>query len=994
MSAIINDPTLQIYLKLDRLSEAAGVKTTTDFSKYKKVATIKGTPTLASDDQFANSLQWSGAAQNFVEFDNPFANNGAFTLSIWAWPDAINDGTWHGIMGHQGTQRKPSMFITPGSKGLHYDSYAANGQRFTGDIPNFFETAKEWVHIAWVKEGAKYLFYRNGILFHSAAAPDQFAYIPTLPYQVGGQDTFFWKGRLARARVYSRALSAEEIGWDMDEDRTAMAAFRSTHPVSFLLSSNGNENVLYIVGDPAKQTLNVAVQNDSRDIIDFEAAAAGDAGPDAHHFSLHFRPGALAAAAVAGFPNVALPGWKKGVVRRGDGGVILYFLKTAAFSLTPGQTVAFDLTGFSADPKGGARNTTVELHFREKPAYTANDKLPSRYRSQQISIVNHLGQTHFPVHFGPMGTNTVLNDGASSNSLVFHLANLLPLTDPARPEKAYLRFKGKTTNPTDYTKIVLSFETQLPGKPKEWALCKSEEVAGVQPQITGWVQDSVELNTESPKWTFRRDADLDLKSGEFLNILLTGIKSSLPTGLTRFLLRYENVAGYWDGQLTAPVEKSPIVIRNGNIGIGRAIPEVPLDINVDIKLERSHTVSVDYGPWAWVNEKLISFEVPYKNDPSRGLVHLYAPTNYYENVPALTLAGNYGAGGKVGIGTKDPEAMLDVAGDARINGLTINKGATNDLALRLTSTGPGWGSGLILANTALEGREYGLYADPTGILHLADNNAGIDRVRVYKNGAVGIGMPAAAPANNMAGGSLTIGATDQNFGGGNNWNANTAGLMLECAANTEIAVHYSNTRLASLLHYEGDAVNRITMGRDMGWGKTNVRVASNLRVEGDASIHKLFLSENYEVTGDTNVLNVRGNTNTNSPLIFAENKGAGWVFYAHSNVGRHYGNNSSIQLKQNVRPIEGALEKVLLLEGVRFEWKENNREDIGFIAEEVGKQIPEGVTFGDDGFATGMSYNHVTPLLVEAVKAQQKMIDQLSKQVEALTELVKQLSKQ
>ncbi len=75
-----------------------------------------------------------------------------------------------------------------------------------------------------------------------------------------------------------------------------------------------------------------------------------------------------------------------------------------------------------------------------------------------------------------------------------------------------------------------------------------------------------------------------------------------------------------------------------------------------------------------------------------------------------------------------------------------------------------------------------------------------------------------ATANNyMAGGSLTIGNINANFGGGSGWNANTAGLLLETADNTEIAVHDSGTRVASLMYYEGGA-NKISIGRDMGWG--------------------------------------------------------------------------------------------------------------------------------------------------------------------------------
>jgi hypothetical protein len=67
----------------------------------------------------------------------------------------------------------------------------------------------------------------------------------------------------------------------------------------------------------------------------------------------------------------------------------------------------------------------------------------------------------------------------------------------------------------------------------------------------------------------------------------------------------------------------------------------------------------------------------------------------------------------------------------------------------------------------------------------------------------------------MAKGSLTIGSVASSFGGGNGWTANTAGLMMETAASTEIAVHHSGARIASIAHYNN---NTLTIGRDMGWG--------------------------------------------------------------------------------------------------------------------------------------------------------------------------------
>jgi hypothetical protein len=74
----------------------------------------------------------------------------------------------------------------------------------------------------------------------------------------------------------------------------------------------------------------------------------------------------------------------------------------------------------------------------------------------------------------------------------------------------------------------------------------------------------------------------------------------------------------------------------------------------------------------------------------------------------------------------------------------------------------------------------------------------------------------------MAPRTLTLGSTSANYGGGNSWNTNTAAILLECADNTEIAVNDGGTRVASLMYYQGGS-NRITIGRNMGWGTTKTK---------------------------------------------------------------------------------------------------------------------------------------------------------------------------
>jgi hypothetical protein len=99
--------------------------------------------------------------------------------------------------------------------------------------------------------------------------------------------------------------------------------------------------------------------------------------------------------------------------------------------------------------------------------------------------------------------------------------------------------------------------------------------------------------------------------------------------------------------------------------------------------------------------------------------------------------------------------------------------------------------------------------------------------------------------------------------------------------------------------------------------------------------------------------------------------------------GVNYGSQSSIRWKKNIVPIPDPLVKVLALRGVYFNWDETHRgkHDIGMIAEEVGKVLPEIVIYEDNGIdASGMDYSKLTPLLVEAIKELKTENDNLKSQ--------------
>jgi hypothetical protein len=92
--------------------------------------------------------------------------------------------------------------------------------------------------------------------------------------------------------------------------------------------------------------------------------------------------------------------------------------------------------------------------------------------------------------------------------------------------------------------------------------------------------------------------------------------------------------------------------------------------------------------------------------------------------------------------------------------------------------------------------------------------------------------------------------------------------------------------------------------------------------------------------------------------------------------------SSDEQLKENISTIQNPIDKVNALRGVDFNWKENGKKQIGVIAQEVEKILPELVEMRPDGYK-GVHYDNIVGLLIEAIKEQQKQIDELKEKIDA-----------
>lgn len=84
---------------------------------------------------------------------------------------------------------------------------------------------------------------------------------------------------------------------------------------------------------------------------------------------------------------------------------------------------------------------------------------------------------------------------------------------------------------------------------------------------------------------------------------------------------------------------------------------------------------------------------------------------------------------------------------------------------------------------------------------------------------------------------------------------------------------------------------------------------------------------------------------------------------------------SDEKLKKDISTIDNAVDKVMQLRGVDYTWKQSEEKSKGVIAQELQKVLPELVSESDDRLS--VNYNGIIGVLIEAIKEQQKQIDEL-----------------
>lgn len=455
----------------------------------------------------------------------------------------------------------------------------------------------------------------------------------------------------------------------------------------------------------------------------------------------------------------------------------------------------------------------------------------------------------------------------------------------------------------------------------------------------------------------------------------------------------------------------------GNVGIGTTTPATKLHVFGANPLTLSGVVtgtSTSADSLLTITSGLVR-KLPISTFTSSGTDWLTtgnagttAGTNFLGTTDAVdfviktsnTERARFTSGGSTGIGSTNfnstnPEKLMVDAGTTSSFNVISGKGNLNNyLQLNIQNSNAGTGASSDVVATADNGSETANYVD-MGINSSANTSTGVigGANTAYLYGA----------GNDFAIGNSTSGKNLLFFTGGIGSNermrvGSTGNVGIGTTTPSQLLDVNGNISVANSVYI--DATNTNTGTKTPGvifGGPSSGEAISSKRNSGTdqygldfytASTLRMAVTQNGNVGIGTNApgskLTVAGDVSPASDA--ASNLGTSTARWSQIYATNTVINTSDRRLKTNIKNLNYGLKEVLALQPVSYNWKKtpNTDKQLGLIAQDVRKLVPE-VVVGDEAKENlGMKYAELIPVLINAIKEQQKEIDDLKKAVQKL----------
>lgn len=412
--------------------------------------------------------------------------------------------------------------------------------------------------------------------------------------------------------------------------------------LQIFLQDEDGQNILGIDDGALRQSLRVEIVNTSGRDLELQPIAKNVLDGRTYHFAVSFRPGTLVDISSISLGEIA-EGWT--MQTKGN---TLYFGMAAKTVIPQGERMTLTLENISAASEGGSRGTRVEIKYdqllyqgsnetvsgsrllylnivnqrgkKQIPLYVgflgSNTILNDGQENELTLTIQSLPNMSVPfIDLSPQEVSSTLDNTsvtkvgspAISTSVLslqdIQLGKIRPTEaqiansiivkpDDSKRTEGILKCRGANEGTLDQaTKFTITFDVAATASdaPQDWALLNTNDADEVRILVesnqANWGFGGKETQGISPQWSYICQKGWKVSGRqELLRLKITNLKTILKSGYANLYVHFENIPGYWDGYITVPIHKGPLVYREdpagkvGCVGIGTDDPQAKLHV--------------------------------------------------------------------------------------------------------------------------------------------------------------------------------------------------------------------------------------------------------------------------------------------------------------------------------------------------------------------------------------------------------------------------------